>query len=412
MISTESVAKRHIFRASETMNNPNESIPEISDDLQVESVGQPDQTEIENIVADLGGDGNHYKFSVYRANTNSTSRWGPYLFSCAPEDFTREDLLARYGGGQYRVHVIKNGARGFQRVLMITLEAPKNAPATSMPQLPALPVADQTGKLIEAMQAGFAQLGQMIVQANANSQPHFDPDAARRGMLQDMLMMKQIMTSDAPQNQNMADKSIEMVMKGIELAREISPREGGISSMDILLEGLKTFGKPIAEAAMARMAVAPQELPGQQVMAGPIPALPAAALVDPRLPTATMPLNPTTPGDDVNIMMRMYAAQLAKQARDDRDPYVYASLFADQLADDQIDGLLAQSDSQLLAYLAELNVETLKYQAWMLQFIGQVREILTPEPEPGSVNAYAPVTIDPAEPANADHGSAEPDPQR
>lgn len=331
----------------------------------------PPDIELLNVIADLGGIDESARLNVYRATAERGLKGGAFLYSCLPADFSREELLRNYGAGQYRVHVRSAGR--ILRNVLITLEEARNSDGGSLVKSQSVGELTHISKLIEAMQTGFGQLSQLIVQVN--QVPQFDPNEARRSLLQDMLSMKQILGTD--NNQNNADKSIEMVMKGIELAREITPRDGATSSMDILLEGLKTFGKPIAEATLARM---------NQPMHAPIEQpVPLASLNAVQNPPHQLPMNsPLSEDEKMSMMLKMYASQLVNQAKNERDPYVYANLLLDSLPEDRIDQLTAMSDAQLFGFIQELNPEAANYKLWMLEFIDQVREILTPDME--SVN--------------------------
>jgi hypothetical protein len=178
-------------------------------------------------------------------------------------------------------------------------------------------------------------------------------------------------------------------MKGLELAREIAPRDGETGTMDVLMEAMRTFGKPLAEAAIMAKASGMQ-----------MPDNPAALPAPPQQIHAAQP-NPIQhpQEDEMTLMLRYYAAQLADQAANDRDPYVYANLLVDNAPEEKLQEFM--NTPNLKEYIFSLNQELTKYPDWVDEFIKTVRELLTAEEESGSVPENAPNTDNPGKPADA-----------
>lgn len=334
-----------------------------------------------NALAEIGASEIETKVAVYRATPEKGMKGGAFLFSCSPAEFSLEYLRDSYGGGTYRIH-IRQGARLVGNRI-VTIEEPRKPSLAMMPpQSPSLDL----GKMIDAMQAGFNGLGQMIL--NANKAPAVDPDAMRRGMMQDMLTMKELFSGNKADN---GEGAIAMLLKGMEIARDITPRgDGETGTADILMEAMKTFGKPIAEAAMAARA----QQPSAPVQLPVMPAQQGQIATQPQLQPQPQPQE-----DEMSLMLRYYAAQLLDQAANDRDPYVYANLLVDNLPDDKINELMALPD--LKEFLYSLNAGLKNHSAWVDEFINYVKELLTPESEGDSVGKHENPPNDPGKLPNA-----------
>lgn len=325
-----------------------------------------------NALAEIGASEIESKVAVYRASPEKGNKGGAFLFSCTPSEFSLEFLRDTYGGGNYRIH-IRQGARLVGNRI-VTIEEPRRA------TLPAqVSQSPDFGKLIDAMQTGFNQLGALIAQANQSQR--VDPDAMRRAMMQDMVVMKELFGANQSQSNNW-EQAIAMLIKGMEIAKEAAPREGETGTMDVLLEAMKTFGKPIAEAALMARAI-PQNTP----------ALPAQYPIEPQY-AAREAENPTnqihTTEDEMKLMEKMYAAQILKLAEEDRDPYAYATLVLDNAPVDQIEAILNRSDCK--EYLFSLSPKLANHGEWLDEFLGALRELLTDEENPSMVSGNAPTT--------------------
>lgn len=316
------------------------------------------------VLAELGGE-EEVHVNIYRAATEKGYKGGAYVDSVHPSVFSLEWLRETHGGGKYRIHVRND--TGIVRNSLIEIEERKRPMYAPSP-----PVQDFT-KILETMQTGFNQLGQLIAQAaQASARPAIDPQQLRRDMMQDMAMMKELF-GPTPQPQNGGEQAINMLMKGLELAREITPREGEAGTADIIMEALKTFGKPIAEAAMSRAVQAQESMPAlaHAREPGEIFQQPAPAF------TGEQP-----PQNEEN-MLKMYAAMLADKASQDSDPAIYAGLVVDNMPEDQLRALIDRPD--LLQFLGSLSPKLVQYPEWVNEFVSVIREMLTDEELPASV---------------------------
>jgi hypothetical protein len=353
-----------------------------ADEFLIEQEPEPSDVSLMNALAEIGGSDVEATVSVYRASSEKGLKGGAWLTSCAASEFSLEMLRDNYGGGTYRIHIKKDGriVKGGNR--LITIEEAKKPVATFVPQQPA----PDFMKFAEVMQSGFSRLGELIVQMN--QAPRVDSNQMRRDMMADMLTMKEIFgVGHAPQ-QNNGEQAINMLMKGLELAREITPREGEAGTADIIMEALKTFGKPIAEVAMSR-AVQAQE---------PIPALARAREPAENFTPAPAPEQPQA---NEETMLKMYAAMLADKAAQDSDPAIYAGLVVDNMPEEQLRALIDRPD--LMQFLGSLSPKLVQYPEWVNEFISVIREMLTDEEIPASVQENQAGSV-----PDANNGGSEP----
>ena len=354
----------------------------MNNEIELADDYEPPDVALMNALAEIGDDNSEATVSVYRATPEKGLKGGAFLYSCTATEFSLETLRDAYGGGSYRVHIKKHGkiVTGGNRLVII--EEPKHS---GIPFTPPTIAASQnqnneSTRLIEIMQAGFNQLGQILSQ---NKVPAIDPAQMRRDMMSDMLAMKELFSQQQPA-QSSGVGQIEMLLKGIELAKEITPRDGETGTMDVILEAMRTFGKPIAEAAMARL---PVENTGEPTKLSQAPQLPQAQSAQPT----------TVTEDDMTLMLRYYAGQLAAQAANDRDPYVYANLLVDNVPEAQVREILGRPD--LKSYLISLNADLKNYPEWIDEFIKLVNELLTNDDDAGSVADHETNTADTNKPS-------------
>lgn len=322
---------------------------------------EPDEGErdINEVLGELGGI-DDAKVSIYKSGNGKDARGGEFVDTVHPSEFSLQWLRDTYGGGTYRVHIRSNGRLLGNRLVKI-------AESLKKPEI----VQDSGIKdLAETMQRGFMQLGELLVKSMEMGRvPQVDPNQTQTALLNNMLLMKQILApAVAPQTQQ--TDPVQMLLKGIELANSlkgdtpIGDREPG--STDILMKAIETFGAPIANAVSAAnsMGMAPQ-----------MTALPP--------PQAQMQANPqpTQPQQNTGDFMagfKQYANMLELIAREDRDPFVYANLVADNAPREQLNEILSQPD--VVVYLAQFNHNLGKpeLRPWLEEFIGALKEVLTP----------------------------------
>lgn len=340
---------------------------------------EPEDVALANLLADIGGIDSESRVNVYRALQSKGMKGGAYLFSCHPAEFSLDKLRDAYGGGDYRVHVRSNGRLVANQLVSIE-EAKKPQPDIIMP---ARTDSSDVTKLGELMMQGFQQLGQLVAQSVGR--PQSDASQTRRELLQDMVTMKQLFGDSRSDPSSI----MEMFLRGVEFAKgDGSPPPGESTATDVLLEAMRTFGRPIAEAAMSQLPKA-GALPQVGVMAAPgaVPPLPNPAPEQSPQPAAA---NPDQLSEHDN-MMRMYVAMLVNLAREQRDPSLYAELILDQAPENMIEQILALPD--VTEYLAKWAPEVRRHREWVESLKAEIVQLLQEDSASDTVPSH-PLTIE------------------
>jgi len=323
--------------------------------------------DLNDVLTELGGS-DDASINIYRVTNAKDSRGGAYIDTVHPSEFSLQWLRDVHGGGSYRVHIrsSKQIVKGGNRLVKIDDVARKD------------PVSGNTNgirELAETMQQGFMQLGQLLVKSlEASRVPPIDANQAQQAVLQNMLLMKQVL---APASVVPPSDPMAMFLKGVEIAAtlkggdSVTEREPG--STDILMKAIETFGGPLAEIVTANKQPPMQQLPVPQLAHNP--QIPQPQIQQPQ------------PQGDPMFGLKQYASMLENIAREDRDPYTYASLVIDSAPRADVENILSQPDPVQWLCQYNPNLADPAIRPWLDEFIGMMREILTPPQESGSVES-------------------------
>lgn len=335
-----------------------EDISELDTDLD----GQ-----IDAITQEFGGDPRDevYKMTVHQVLKDK----GKYawLFSCVPTELPILDRLRdEYGGGEFEVRVFKNGRlnrRFFQTII------PPKKPVV----LPTPP--DNTMVIMQ----GFEKLGELIAKQQTAPVPtqNFNPMTMMGSMMGMMVQMKEFVS---PTMNALPAPGYDMLVKGIELAKDLNTDKGESSTTDIFMKLIDVFGKPIAEMAgkMDEQSVTPQ----------PRSLTPPVSVSSPQFSQGNETMN------FLSLQLRFLIAQAKRGA----DPALYADLIIDQVPEDKLRAFILASDA--LDKLTALNSEVSQFLPWFELLGVHIREALTEFPDPVHTNGDAP--DDPDEPHAAE----------
>jgi hypothetical protein len=337
-------------------------LPAVDEDEELE------QKELNDVMAELGGTADAY-VNIFRVSEGKDSRGGEFVDSVHPSTFSLMWLRDNYGGGSYRIHIRAGGRIYGNRHVKIANRLPTTNPANYQQNSNTL---EGLEKIVGAMQAGFQQLGQLIVQSRPAP---IDPQQMQNQMLQNMLTMKQILGPSNPVPvQDAGEKYMDAITKGIELAKSITPREGEVGTMDVLLEAVKNFAGPIAAATMQAQA-------NQQMVA------PISGTVPAQIPTSVpaMVMNPApisyaqnqTPEDQMKFVMKYYVDMLVGLAQQQKDPTLYAEWILDQAPTETLDQIFASPD--IIGWLASFNSEVNNHRPWFEQLKQSLYDLTAPD---------------------------------
>lgn len=268
---------------------------------------------LSNVLADLGGESDA-KVNVYLVEPG---KGNSFVGTFDPVSFSIEAIQQTYGAGEYKIHVRQDGRLVANRTVRI---------AATKSNVTALPMQNnnaEISKLAEAMNAGFQQMGNMLaqtVQAIAGNQPKAK---TTQEMLQEMMLMKQLLE---PASQPQPANQMDMFMKGLEFAKDITPREGDPGAGEIILEAIKNFGGMLNQAKTGAAPVSHMAMPMQPSFP---PMVQPVTMPSPQAVQSPIPeIQPATE-DNMSLVKKMYLATLLSNAKADNDPMTYASMAVD-----------------------------------------------------------------------------------
>lgn len=341
--------------------------------------GPPPTDALSEMMAGLQGAANS-RISIYRILKNQPPS---YVAECAPESFSLDDLRDKYNGGEFRLYVMKDGR--LWKNMRVFVEAP---PSRHDPVAASAP--GSLGDLLTVMREGFAAQAAALREAAAvrpAAAPMFSGDnlpAIITAVTGALVALRPPPPPPAPPpaaDVDFASKSIDMFMKGLELARDLkedaSPADNSIGGM------LRTvLGSPLMAQAVA--AATPQPHPPQPRPALAGPQQPQAQTQPQPQPQPQAQTQPTQPeASDVN-MLHYYYGLLCQKAAAGADPTLYAEMVLDNVDDDTLNTLLTKQPTPLDALIAEYPAAA-PHREWFGQLIDVLMSAMTEEEPPPDV---------------------------
>lgn len=347
--------------------------PDSDDDVPA---GPPPSDAMSEMLAGLQGAANS-RISIYRVVKNQPPSW---VAECDPTSFSLEELRDKYRGGEFRLYIMKDGR--LWKNMRIFVEPPVTAPIES-----AAP-SSQLGDLLTVMREGFAAQAAALREATTVRPPspfaNMDLPAVITAVTGALVALRPPPPPPAPPpaaDVDFASKSIDMFMKGLELARDLkedaSPADNSIGGM------LRTvLGSPLMAQAVA--AATPQPHPPQPRPALAGPQQPQAQTQPQPQPQPQAQTQPTQPeASDVN-MLHYYYGLLCQKAAAGADPTLYAEMVLDNVDDDTLNTLLTKQPTPLDALIAEYPAAA-PHREWFGQLIDVLMSAMTEEEPPSDV---------------------------
>jgi hypothetical protein len=330
-------------RAKPEILAPNDVFPPTQTQMIQPEASDEGDSALLNIIADLGGSIDA-KVNVYKASKGS--RQMDYVGSYDAPDFSLDALKAEYGGGSYRIHVRRDGQLVANRLLSIA--EPKNQPHIQPQAAPQIDPA----QLLSVMQQGFQTLGQSLLEGVARLIPPPQAQKTTQEMLQEMMLMKQLISPGeaAPQKD-----PFEVFQQGMAFAKDLTPREGDVGTNEVMLEALKVLA-PVLGSALQKPAFDPR-----QTSPGIVPpaqlSSPALGQHVPAAQPLSHPLNPSIAAPqpegvpEMSLQEKMFFNTIIAAAKADADPSTYSALVLDLIGNDQALQLVSMPDwfEQLVA---------------------------------------------------------------
>lgn len=327
---------------------------DLYEELELDAGGMddatPDDVAVNSLLSEIAGDVNS-SVTVYRTGPNQKNK---FLFKCHPGDFSLEQLRDEYGGGDFRLYITKAGA--LYKNVGVSIEPPRRVPEQSAPKVVTPDLVDALREMqrqnTEQMQLFMLKMTEAM---RANIPPPIDPIAMQNQLLAQLASMKNLFSRDEGPRENPLDN----ILKGIELAKSLQPAPvGEANTTDVLMEAIRTFGKPLAEG-VARLQETASDSSRREP--SPIPAQPAVKKGHP----------------DMNVVLRMQLKMLVAKARLSSDPALYADLILDSVAEEQVRAFLLKPTA--IDDLIQINPEVAAVRPWFEAVITEIRAALDGE---------------------------------
>lgn len=320
----------------------------------------PDEMALQSVLAELGASGADAKVNIYQLDARKNSAFAGTL---SPDEFSLERIQSEFGPGEYKAIVYSGGKIATHRIVRIA--APKNAPIVAAPAV-------DNQKLIETMQAGFNQLGQMFAQSISAIVQNQPKAKSTMETLQEFALMKDVFGGNAAPAQN----PMELISLALSLSEKMNPREGEPGAGEVIMKAIEQFGPIVGQ-------ILPQQMAQN---AAPIPR-PA-----PQIPAPQIPQSPEN--EEMSMMVKIYLKTLATAAKSGADPETYAYAICDFLPAEQIRQFIGGANVK--AQIIEAVPDAAHCYEWFEELLNLLRELTAPE-----IGASVAQTIIPEAPDNA-----------
>lgn len=327
---------------------------EDNDALQIGEPATIEGEDLGRVLSELGGSSN----AVVKVERIRDGKRPEFIDEFPAASFSLKELQQAYGGAEYVLHGL-DAKRQFKFRRTVAIATPAQGTAS-------VPATSALDKLADVMRQGFEQqqiLLREVLTARAGV-PATDPHTARREILQDLALMKEIMGGGQQQTLG-PDKLLEVMKLGMDVAKDAAG--GGEGWESIVGKAIENFGPSIADAIASRQ----------------VPAPPAAIShpvgMPPRLPVQPAAQQQPKRGGS----MKGYVGFLVERAREGSDPMLYADLILDVVPEAMIRPLLGDGDP--VARLAVIDPRVQQHAQWFRELGAALLEALNSDAaQPGS----------------------------
>jgi hypothetical protein len=316
--------------------------------------------DLQTLMSELAGSSSS-KVTVYRYVRGQQLA---YVFACSPDAFSLDVLRDKYNGGDFRLFISKDGVLWKNRA--VSVEPKQTAGASE-------PAPTQSAELGAVMREGFAKQAAMMAEAlRAIAMPAPAPVSPFAGIdipaaitaVSALLATLRPPPAPPPIQQNGGtDKAIDMLLKGIDLARELKSESGGDGETS-MLSILREFIKSPMLAQAVSVAAQPPAAPVRPALARP-----------PQAPPVQQPAqsfaSATPAAPPMNMLLTQYLGMLVKKAEEGSDPVLYADLVLDSLDEETLRALLVRPPSAVDALIADF-APVAQHRDWFQQLIDAI----------------------------------------
>lgn len=357
---------------------------------------EPDS--LQSLLSELAGSATG-KITVYRTGPNQKQT---YVFQCAPEAFSLDDLRDRFNGGDFRLYITRNGV--LWKNMTVSVEPKQSGTSPEAPP-------SSSDAVLAIMREGFqkqAEVMRELVMRTAAPAPAPVSPLAGMNIPELVTSLATLMRTLAPpQPAANPNQGIELLLKGVELAQTLKEGGGGEepSLMGLMRDLIKSPLAAQAIAATMQQQTQPQPRPAAPRPQPGAPAIPHQPAPQPTAAPAPSfagetppPAQPET--DSVNPILKHYLGMLVSKAENGADPTLYADLVLDNLTEGQLNQLLDAQPSTV-DYLIGIEPRVATQRDWFTVMVNTIALALEPDEEAqshiqptGTANASQPTTPD------------------
>lgn len=339
------------------------------------TAADPPSEDLQSMMAELAGSSSS-SVTVYRSTKGQQLA---YVFKCTPDAFSLDTLRDKYNGGEFRLFITRDGQLWKNKTVYVE---PKQAMVGE-------PAPTQTAELAAAMREGFAKQAELmanVIRSIAAPAPPPVPLLAGLDIPAAITAFSALLSTlrppPAPAQSASPDRAIDMLLKGIELAKDLRSGEGGEGEPSLM--GLM---RDLIKSPMIGQAIAATVQPPQPQRVQPRPPTPAApALQQPQpVPPQAVPAPPPqsfaseTQPTPTNPMLTQYLALLCSKAAEGSDPSLYADLILDNMDPDDLDLLMARKPTAVDGLIADY-APVAEHREWFEQLAAIISGALAPDP--------------------------------
>lgn len=308
------------------------------------------------------------RINVYRIVKNQPPS---YVFECAPESFSLDELRDKYNGGEFRLYIMKEG-RLWKNTRVVV--EPRQVINNGVDPTPPTHLFDMMALIRDGFSAQTTALREM---SSARGGPslfaNMDLPAVITAAAAAITALRPP-PAPAPAADS-TSQALDMFMKGMQIAMDVRDNapnaDNSIGGM--LRDALRS--PVVAAAVQASMVPPPQQAPP--------PALPPPEVSHAK----TAPTTPATPAVSPNAdMMRYYLSMLCQKAAANADPTLYAEIVLDNIGDEALDRMLERGPALIDDFIAALPAVA-EHRPWFEALVSAINNAMADAPQAEVANA-------------------------
>lgn len=322
------------------------------------------------------------RINVYRIVKNQPPS---YVFECAPESFSLDELRDKYNGGEFRLYVMKDG-RLWKNTRVIV--EPRQIIHTGTDPSPPTQMFDMMALIRDGFSAQTAAMRE-IASGRTGAPSMFSSDnlpAIITAAAAAITALRPPPPPAAPPPADTTSQALDMFMKGMQIAMDVRDNtpnaDNSIGGM--LRDALRS---PVVAAAVQASIAPPQPAPRP----APRPALPPGQpqTQQPPVSHAKTDAPADQPANPENAMLAYYLGFLSQKAAAGADAELYADFVLDNLSDEQLTPMIARGPLLIDDFIA-VHPGVAAHREWFEKLIQAVTDAMTPDEEPSEHQPSAP----------------------